>query len=195
MTRLMTFTRLGVAMLWAVAMFAAAGVLSVDEASAAGAPGRSNHPVLFKKGGNGNGGQGQGQGHGKDKKDKGAREAEADDAEEISAEEFCNNVDAMVEYLEGKNMNGAIHANENGADNAAAGKLNSCMEHAPNGENAQGEGDTEGDVTVNVDVDDDGNGVIEFDLDGDCVADYEVEAGDGPAEDEEDGAEGDDSTD
>ena len=49
----------------------------------------------------------------------------------------CNDVEGMIEYLMNRNMNGALHANENGADNAAAGALNKCMDHGPeNGDNA-----------------------------------------------------------
>jgi hypothetical protein len=43
----------------------------------------------------------------------------------------CSDVEAMIEYLMNRNMNGALHANENGADNAAAGALNKCMDHGP----------------------------------------------------------------
>jgi hypothetical protein len=184
MRRVMSLTRLGVVMVWAIVMVGAWGAFTFGDALGAGSATPSKVSALFQgngnghgNGGNGNGGgqgNGNGQGHNKD---------EADD-EEVDAEaggaDFCGDVDAMIEYLEGKNTNGAAHANENGADNAAGGRLNKCMEHAPNGENAQGEGDTKGDVTVNVDVDDDGNGQIEYDLDGDCQVDFTEEVGEGP---------------
>jgi hypothetical protein len=186
MTKFMGLSRLAVALLCAFAMVGTWGALTLSDAFGAGSPGQSRAVALFKdngnKGGNGNGnagGNGNGNGHGKEK---------AKDQDEVAADEeegdaaFCSDVDAMLEYLEGKNNNGAAHANKKGADNAAAGRLNSCMEHAPNGENAQGEGDTNGDVTVVVDVDEDGNGKIEYDLDGDCKVDFTDEVGDGPAD-------------
>jgi hypothetical protein len=94
----------------------------------------------------------QGKGHGKKaKKDKAEKKNKAEDQSDDSgtptADEDadshkthknpqagnvdCNDVDAMIEYLMNRNMNGALHANENGADNAAAGALNKCMDHGP----------------------------------------------------------------
>jgi hypothetical protein len=165
MRRVMSLTRLGVVMVWAIVMVGAWGAFTFTDAFGAGSAGPGNPTALLQGNGNGNGngggnGNGNGKGHNKDQSGDDV-EADADDAD------FCGDVDAMIEYLEGKKNKGAARANENGADNAAGGRLNKCMEHAPNGENAQGEGDTSGDVTVNVNVDDDGNGTIEYDLDGD----------------------------
>jgi hypothetical protein len=148
----------------------------------------------------------------KDKSDK-AKDQADDDVEgdsvkpDKSANVDCDDVEGMIEYLKNRNMNGAIHANENGADNAAAGALNKCMEHGPenadsdddgtpvaedgtpiaeDGTPVAGEGtpvgeddDSDKPVTVNVDIDEDGNGVIEYDLDGDGDVDLTVIIEDG----------------
>ena len=77
----------------------------------------------------------------KDKKDKSEKAADesdddSDDADDDSDSDKnpqsgnvdCDDVDAMIEYLMNRNMNGALHANENGADNAALGALNKCRD-------------------------------------------------------------------
>jgi hypothetical protein len=177
----MGLSRLGVVMLLAFAMVGAWGAFTFGNAFGAGSSGPSHQVTLLQGnghgGGNGNG-NGNGNGHNKDKNKGEQTDADQEDADATGG--FCGDMDAMLQYLEGKNNNGAAHANGNGADNAAAGRLNSCMEHHPNGESAQGEGDTKGDVTVNVDVDEDGNGKIEYDLDGDCKVDFTVVVGEGP---------------
>jgi len=144
-----------------------------------------------------------------DKSDKAKDQADdsgdEDEDGKASANFDCDDVEGMIEYLMNRNMNGAIHANENGADNAAAGALNKCMEHEPeNGDDSDdgtpvaeddgtpvavdgtpvGEDDADEDdddkpVTVNVEIDEDGNGVIEYDLDGDGEVDLTMIVEDG----------------
>jgi hypothetical protein len=108
-------------------------------------------------GGNGNGGQGgvntsqdteqdadNGNGHAKKNKKAKKNKGQAEDSGTPTADEGagshknpqagnfdCGDVEAMIAYLMNRNMNGALHANENGADNAAAGALNKCMDHGP----------------------------------------------------------------
>jgi hypothetical protein len=231
MVRFMTAARLGVVALLAIAILGTWGAFSFFDVSATGRGGVSNVPALFKdkdnnggnngQGGNGNGNGDAGQddekggdnGHAdkdkKDKKDKSDKaKDQADDADEdedgkSSANVDCDDVEGMIEYLKDRNLNGAIHANENGADNAAAGALNKCMEHGPeNGDDDSedgtpvaeddgtpvavdgtpvGEDDADEDkpVTVNVEIDEDGNGVIEYDLDGDGEVDLTMIVEDG----------------
>jgi len=181
-------------------------------------------------GGNGHGGvnsnqdteQGADNGNGHGKKDKKAKKNkakdQADDSGTPTADEDagshknpqagnvdCDDVEGMIEYLKNRNMNGAIHANENGADNAAAGALNKCMEHGPENADSESEdgtpvadeaspvaesgtpvaeydvedGGSDKPVSVNVDIDEDVNGTIEYDLDGDGEPDLTMIVEDG----------------
>jgi len=118
--------------------------------------GNGNGGVTTDQSGGQDGDTDQGNGHGKKhkkaKKDKANKQAddsaspsddEGDDAGSGKAKNpksgnvDCSDVEGMIEYLKNRNMNGALHANENGADNAAAGALNKCMNHGPeNGDNA-----------------------------------------------------------
>jgi hypothetical protein len=181
--------------------------------------------------GNGNGNAGQGgqqgaeqengdAGHGKKdkkaKKDKANKQNKAEDQADDSADDShknpqagnvdCSDVEAMIEYLTNRNMNGAIHANENGADNAALGALNKCkapgqqgaadeegtpvadeatpeVEASPVDESgtpvADDESGDEAPVSVEVDIDEDGNGEIRYDLDGDGEPDLTMIIEDG----------------
>jgi hypothetical protein len=155
----------------------------------------------------------------KDKKDKSDKSNKSDqgdddsdgtpvadddeDDDKTSGNVDCSDIDSMVDYLIDRNMNGAIHANENGADNAALGALNKCS--AP-GQNRDDDGDddssgtpvdddgtpvvidgtpigddgqTDGDITVDIDIDEDGNGTISYDLDGDGIVDLVLYVEDG----------------
>jgi hypothetical protein len=132
--------------------------------------GNGNGGVTTDQTGEQDGDTDQGNGHAKKnkkaKKDKAKDQAEdsADDANDDEGEDAgsgkknpqsgnvdCNDVEGMIEYLKNRNMNGALHANPNGADNAAAGALNKCMNHGP--EN--------GDDSAESDVNEDGTPVAE----------------------------------
>ncbi len=131
--------------------------------------GNGNGGVTTDQTGEQDGDTDQGNGHAKKnkkaKKDKAKDQAEdsADDANDDQGDNAgsgknpksgnvdCNDVEGMIEYLKNRNMNGALHANENGADNAAAGALNKCMNHGP--EN--------GDDSAESDVNEDGTPVAE----------------------------------
>lgn len=147
----------------------------------------------------------------KDKKDKGddagdeSGEADDDsgdpDKNPQSGNVDCDDVDAMIEYLTNRNLNGAIHANENGADNAALGALNKCRdkggdedsdedgtpvsdEATPVSDDAtpvaeDDEDGADGNVRVTVEIDENGIGVIEYDLDGDGEVDLTAIVEDG----------------
>jgi hypothetical protein len=155
----------------------------------------------------------------KDKKDKSDKqdgaEDDADDSDEDDGDDSdsdknpqsgnvdCDDVEGMIEYLMHRNMNGAVHANENGADNAALGALNKCADHGdedesdftdgtpvdeaspvtdaatPVGEDDSDEDNSDNSVAVKVDIDEDGNGIIEYDLDGDGEVDLTMIVEDG----------------
>lgn len=207
--------------------------LFMDKGNHGNGQGQGNGNGQGNENGNGNAGQGANNGNGnaqnddddqqdtgkkakKDKKDKSDKadkagdRADNDDDEDgkASANVACDDVEGMIEYLKDRNMNGAIHANEHGADNAAAGALNKCMEHGPeNADDSEDDGtpvadegtpvaedgtpvadngtpiaeddDSDKPVTVNVDIDEDGNGVIEYDLDGDGEVDLTMIIEDG----------------
>ena len=150
----------------------------------------------------------------KDKKDKSDKqdgaEDDADDSDEDDGDDSdsdknpqsgnvdCDDMDSKMEYLKHRNLNGAAHANEKGADNAALGALNKCADHGgedesdftegtpvdeaspvadaatPVDEDDSDEDNSDNSVSVEVDIDEDGNGTIKYDLDGDGEVDLTV---------------------
>ncbi|MDQ2682293.1 MAG: hypothetical protein M3Y37_02080 [Chloroflexota bacterium] len=150
--------------------------------------------------------------------------SDADDEEDdgkASGNVDCSDIDSMVDYLLDRNMNGAIHANENGRDNAALGALNKCSAPGQNrgddedvsadsidgtpvtdgtpvvidGTPIGDDGQTNGDITVDFDIDEDGNGTISYDLDGDGIVDLILFVEDGEVVDSEETGSADDDDD